>query len=954
LINYKNAYFELLAENSALKTEIEFLKTQLAEVQINEDTPAFYKHIARGYIQNTSSAELKITFFKELFYGRNDVYAKQYINNGKLEYFPACKNILKSGICKKPEIKCDICKNRILEPLNDELIEKHLRSLDINGADAIGIYPLLTNNTVRLLVIDFDGRDVQEWKSDVFSFRQSCKDLKIHTAIERSSSGNGAHAWFFFAEPISSVIAQCFGNTLISYAMEKNHQISFKIYDRLCPDQDIVPENKLANSIALPLQGAARKKNNSVFIDENFIPYEDQWAYLSELTRITKEQVDNIIRKFNYYSEFGALYEYDNANSFERVPNTSRLTAPLSKKNFPAKVQIVKLNMLHIEKTNMSEKALNNIKRLAVFKNPVFYEARLNRLSVYGIPRIISISEENKQYLSIPRGLETKLKQLLDNSKVNYTIHDNTNPGVAIDVVFNDELNDNQKKAADTLLSFNYGILQISNDFGKTTIISYIIEKLKINTLILVHTEALLNQWKAVIMPFLNKNESEIGHIDADKNVKTGVIDIALIQLFVNDNEKKKELRNYGLVIVDECQCISALTIDLILKNITARYVYGLSSLNQNEAHPITIMQFGNIRFSTKMLIEPGKQPFVYIIPHLTHFKLSSDKDKTDEKQVSIAKIYELLSSDNERNMLIVNDIIKALNKGRVSLVLIKKHEQLTSVLHELKKKSKNIFLFTKKLSQKEMHKTVEELYSIKTESFVVVADIKFIETAFDIPRLDTIFLASPVSSRCTLQQYIEKLQLKSKRAILVYDYIDIHVRLLNFIYCKRLYAYSKMGCKVLPFSDKLFDTKLEPNLIYDAANYMSDFENDLKSAKKEIIIASPYLNRIFVQNMLQLFNTLANRGINITIITQSLQRNRYNLGSSSQQLLRNSGVNVIEKENFFLNFAIIDKMLVWYGNINFIGNPKEYENVIRFMSEEAVSELYSFAKWERINSLFY
>jgi|SRR5680860_12603 len=125
------------------------------------------------------------------------------------------------------------------------------------------------DETCYFLAIDFDDG---EWQTDISQFREVCLEFDLPIAIERSRSGNGAHAWIFFENPIAATLARKLGSALLIYAMNKRHEITFKSYDRFFPNQDTMPRGGLSNLIALPLQKAARINNNSVFIDANFEP----------------------------------------------------------------------------------------------------------------------------------------------------------------------------------------------------------------------------------------------------------------------------------------------------------------------------------------------------------------------------------------------------------------------------------------------------------------------------------------------------------------------------------------------------------------------------------------------------------------------------------------------------------------------------------------------------------
>lgn len=222
------------------------------------------------------STEEKIILFRSLFRGREDVYPVRWEGKtGKSGYSPACANEWKRPLCVKPRMKCSECDNRELIPITDEVIQDHLM-----GKHTIGVYPLLPDETCWFLAADFDKTT---WKKDAAAFRETCEEKGVPAAFERSRSGNGVHAWIFFDSPVQAVLARKLGSAILTYTMEKYPQMSFDSYDRFFPSQDTMPKGGFGSLIALPLQRIPRDKGNSLFLDRDFNPYPDQWAFLSRV-----------------------------------------------------------------------------------------------------------------------------------------------------------------------------------------------------------------------------------------------------------------------------------------------------------------------------------------------------------------------------------------------------------------------------------------------------------------------------------------------------------------------------------------------------------------------------------------------------------------------------------------------------------------------------------------------
>lgn len=440
-------------------------------------------------INANSAAQEKIAFFLSLFRGREHLYARRYYNlkTGKSGYVPACQNEWKPGVCDKRAQKCPDCPSRAFMPLTANVIRAHLWGKDESCRDVVGIYPMLEDDRTWLLAVDFDE---ESWREDTAAFRETCLAFDTTPAVERSRSGNGAHIWFFFSEPVSAADARRLGSGLLTQAMARRHELRFKSYDRLFPSQDTVPKGGFGNLIALPFQGQARQKGNTLFVDEQFIPYGDQWAFLSLLPKITPEKLAELIDKLCISGETGALLE-----SAEPKPWPVKRKAPkLRREDFPVQARLMISNLLYVDKQGFSQKALNAVKRLAAFRNPEFYKEQAMRLPVYHTPRVFDCGCEDQDFIGIPRGCMGPLMDLLDTYDAPYVLEDHRQSGRQISIAFRGELRPEQVPAAKALLSYDIGVLSAATAFGKTVVGAYLIGQRKVNTLILVHSSALLEQ----------------------------------------------------------------------------------------------------------------------------------------------------------------------------------------------------------------------------------------------------------------------------------------------------------------------------------------------------------------------------------------------------------------------------------------------------------------------------
>lgn len=958
------SYDRLYQENVAFREEIARLKKQLHDLTPAEGIDAFTEagnpivqtELAPSRIHKYSSPDEKIELFMRLFSGRTDVYARRFVNKRteKAGYAPVCGNEWVRGACEKPKIKCARCANRDLLPLTKQVIYRHLSGKDPHGEDVIGIYPMLPDETCRFLVADFDDSD---WKEDLQAFREACKQHDIPLAVERSRSGNGGHAWFFFEEPVSCKTARLLGSGLLTAAMERRHDLKFSSYDRLLPNQDTMPSGGLGNLIALPLQGQARKSGNSEFVDEQFVAYPDQWAYLASAQTIPVQVVEALARKLGTGGELGILADAESttAKPWERTP----APVPLTKEDFPTHVELVRANGVYLPKRGCSQLALGRVKRLAAFKNQDFYKAQAMRLSTYQKSRIICTAWETDEYIGVPRGVENGLRALLEDAGVPVTIQDKREPGRTIKVEFLGELREEQARAAKELLGCDNGVLSATTAFGKTVTAAYLIAGRKVNTLVIVHTQALMNQWKASLERFLQidetlpeppkgrgrkKEHSLIGRLGGGKNDLNGIIDIAIIGSLLDGGDAKPLVRDYGMVVVDECHHVPAARFETVLREVTARYVYGLSAtpIRQDGHHPIIFQQCGPIRFRVDAREQSLTRGFYHtLISRFTRFR----KPLSAPEDWPITDIYAALARSRSRNMLILHDVEQAIRQNRTPLLLTGRVDHAKMLAEELRKSHPDVqvFFLSGEGSAKAKRAILDELHQVPPEApLAIVATGKYVGEGFDEPRLDTLFLAAPIAWKGTVSQYAGRLHRihEGKRDVIVHDYVDIHVPVLERMYHKRLAAYSSMGYSA---GASPAETDQRIGAIYNQNSFFSVLAGDVEQAQNEVLIVSPYLSKGRVNGMKQLFLAAMANGATIVVLTRPPESFAENAGQKIACLvteMQASGIKVVLKARIHQKFAILDRRVVWYGSINLLSYGKSEESIMRFENAEIAEEL--------------
>lgn len=785
--------FRLQKKVEELKEECECLRVENSELKRQLSSKAIQPH-PTTYVSSGFSTEQKITLFRSLFNGRADVFSRRWESrSGKSGYSPSCDNEWKPSVCEKPKIKCSQCNNRALTPLNDKVLYDHL-----SGKQTIGVYPLLKDDSCGFLAVDFDKSN---WQEDVLAFLQTCDELSIPSSLERSRSGNGGHVWIFFSEFIPAVLARKMGNVILSKTMDKRIDVGLDSYDRLFPNQDAMPIGGFGNLIALPLQKQPRQNNNSVFIDRDMQAYSDQWEYLSSVKRMSKRDVEQVaaLQAEEIETPVGDISVEANNTPWKSILTKMQIPQDL----LPKDLQVTIANGVYIEKEKLPSLLINRLIHLAVFRNPEFYRAQAMRMPVYNKPRMIACYDDFPKFIVLPRGCLDDVTQLLHDYKINIEVVDECVKGKRLKVGFKGNLRAKQKDAVKALRQHDIGILSASTAFGKTVVAAKMLAVRKRNTLILVHRKQLLEQWRERLATFLSISLDDIGQIGGGKKKPNGRLDIALLQSLYRNGEVYQGVSEYGHVIVDECHHLSAFSFEQILKQTKAKYVLGLTAtpIRKDGHHPIIFMQCGAIRYQDNAKDAALERPFEHtMIPRRTIFSLP----KNDEKP-TIQQVYKSLSEDKDRNEKIIFDVISSVKKGRSPLVLTERISHLRYLVDQLSGKVGNIIVLHGGMGKKQRSKIQEQLNTINDkEGRVIIATGKYIGEGFDDPRLDTLFLAMPISWKGTLQQYAGRLHrlYDSKKEVRIYDYVDDQVVMLQRMYIKRKSGYRAMGYLIRDFND--------------------------------------------------------------------------------------------------------------------------------------------------------
>lgn len=828
---------EPTATAKSTQLTIELLSPAVDSKGITKSKAILSEESARPHSEKIASPTLlspheKVTLFAGLFARRRDQYAERWESHssGKNGYSPAREHYEFHG--KRPCPGPPACPNL---PLTDNVLKEHLQ-----GKKTIGVYPMLEDETCVFVAIDLDQKnknriteclkatepwrehapvpkrelDIKSerassatdstwsWKDDARALMNAARNLGVPAYLEQSRSGNGAHVWVFFEEPVTAAMARRLAEALVTKAERDTGQLGLRSYDRMFPNQDTMPKKGYGNLIALPLQKVPLAVGNSAFLDQSMAPFEDQWSLLHSVRKMTATAVEALVREATRQN---AVMSVDQPSEKEEAddkldpwalpPSGKRKEDGVLIPPLPSHVAITLCNFVYVSKAGLTRSQLNCIERLAAFQNPTFYRNQNLRLSNYKTPRIISCAEEFPEHIALPRGCLDELTNLLDRSGVPYSIDDKRFLGKKIRAKFKGKLRDNQKQAAQQLLTSEMGILYAVPGFGKTVIAAFCISKRKVNTLVLVHRQQLLDQWRERLSTFLELPPSSIGQIGGGKKKPTGIIDVAMVQSLNEKGVVDDLVAEYGQVIVDECHGVGSVKYEQVLRQVKAKWILGLTAtpVRHDGHHPIIVMQCGPIRYRIRHRdVDTGIAEHI-VLPRFTATRLPEHAQHFETQEI----ITELVN-DEQRNQMIVDDVLKCINERRMPLVLTKRKEHLQLLRERFEGKVKNIIVYHGGLSIKKRKALTKQLEAAADERLVLaIGDC--IGEGFDDSRLDTLFLALPISFHGRLEQYVGRLhrEHEGKSVVKIYDYTDAHIEKMYRMFKKRQAAYKKIGYKM-------------------------------------------------------------------------------------------------------------------------------------------------------------
>ena len=903
-------------------------------------------------------------FFMMFCRGRKDVYDLRYTNpkTGKNGYYTQCFNRWDRGchIQKKDGVRCKDCELRAYKPVTLPLIKAHMNGTDPNGNDVVAIYPMLENNLCQLLVFDFDnhakGAEQEDyaniddrWKEEINALRRICKNLDVDAVVERSRSGRGAHLWIFFKEMVPARLARKFGFALLEKGAESVNLKSFKYYDRMIPTQDALPEGGLGNVIALPLQGMALKSGNSAFVDENWNAYEDQLKVLAGTRRLTRQEIEDYLSL--WYST--GFTSEDNGTDAPWDKNSE-----IEAGSVKGVVRIVLADRIYIDSSGMSNKTKRQLRRMATFSNKQYFQNQAMDMPNYDESRFIYLGSDEGKYIVLPRGLREDIQKKFDNAGIRYKIEDKRTQGRELNISFKGELRESQIPAAETMLENETGILHAATAFGKTVVCCDMIARRGISTLILVDRADLMNQWIKRLDEFLDideelpeyqtktgrtrKRKSLIGNLQGAHDTLTGIVDVAMIRSLKKKDGFHPMLKEYAQVYFDECHHAASESAIEVLQEINAKYVYGVTATPKRGDGKEKINEFllGPIRYRFTAKDRAEEQNIDHLVyPRFTRTVKPHHLSKTPYGNDA----YELIRNNDVRDEQIIRDVADCVQAGRTPVVLTKYVDHANKLSERLKKYADRLILLTGANGTKARRAQVKELNEVDdSDSLILVGTGSLLGEGFDFPRLDTLFMATPVSGENVVEQYVGRLNrdYDGKENVIVYDYVDSHIPKFDKMYAARLKAYKKIGYELCVNMD---GEKQKANAIYDIENYAETYWKDLEEANSAVVVSSPRLNNQKVDRIINMLGKRRELGVKVTIVTWHPDAYKYGKDDVRMELmerLRKAGFEIRLVEESCEHYAVIDNEIVWYGSVNLLSKEDAEDNLMRVCSKDIAAEL--------------
>lgn len=701
-----------------------------------------------------------VDFYRSLFNTRDDVFARYW------EDLPSKK----SGYAPVYSI------NQSPHTLTNAVILSHLE-----GNQTIGVYPLFPDNATAFLAIDFDGPD---WLTVTGKLTTIAQENNLHCAVERSKSGNGGHAWFFFIERISGFQARQLGKSLLHSAGITDR----RTFDRMFPSQDEHGGKGYGNLICLPLQGNYVTKGNTLFVSPNGEPITDQWQYLRTIHKITPDEINHYLQLQNHSTIQTTKVPANDDNNDETDDVPIATTQGLQTK-------LILGSTIFIPFVWLPDKLYRYLKKELNFPNPDFYTKERFGYSTWAISRVIKTLEVTPEGILIPLGFLGKLNEFIKKQQLQAEVVDQRVTTKQVCFPSTLTLRESQRKILNQLLKHERVILEAQPGFGKTMVALALMRKRSQKTLIIVHTNTLLHQWHTRLNTYFSLPKDAIGLIgDSKWHIGSSVTIASYMTL---SRRGVDEIKNeFGLVIVDECHHVPGSTFSAVVKQFSAKYVLGLTatSFRKDKLEKLMYLYISDHvvmapREDQSAMQNSGTTVKTELITRKTSFQGGG-------RSKDFQEICQLIVNDVERNNQIADDIVAAIATSAKCLVLTERLEHCEKILELVRQKTKGVHaaIATGVMTKKQRERIATR---IQQERFqLLIATGKLIGEGFDWPAVSHLFLSFPFSWKGKLIQYVGRVQrsYEGKTNAIVHDYFDDQVPMLKIMYFKRLRTYRILG----------------------------------------------------------------------------------------------------------------------------------------------------------------
>ena len=934
------------------------------------------KATEKAIVTQDSPIAEKVDLVMSLFRGRSDVYAEGYEGRttkpGKLSYWPRCSLRWTRGACPRlnnPKARCRDCDHPSYAPLTHDVVKAHcMGRRDRRGRiQAIGIY-VVDGDVCHLLAADFDGPG---WQDAASAYRDACKRHGLSPAVERSRSGNGAHVWVFFEGPVKASLARRLGEGLVSEARDTCAAVSFRSYDRLFPLQDSVSEGDLGSLIALPLQGEAVRKGNSVFVDDQFDALPDQCAYLSTLPKANAESVAALANEFG--KDPVGLPEGTSRRIAPSKPDASITPSPAdhTAQSVPSACRVTLANGVRIDCNGLPARLVHRLRDLAAFRNPEYTKKLRMHFSVWDTPRIVDLGKLEDGELVLPRGCAEPALSVLREAGTEPFVADGRTEGKRIRARFTGKLREIQQPCRDSLVGHDMGVLIAPTGFGKSVIAAAVIATHQVSTLVIVPNTALLRQWRERLTQFLEIEDEPpvlltptgrkakhqpgvVGAIGDGMALRSGIVDVALAGSLFEKGSVAGEsvvspfVSEYGMVIVDEAQHVASSKVLEVLGAVRAHYVYAMTATPKRDdgLDRILFLECGPLRHEVAVAEQIEEQG----IRRLLVPRLSTSRPDL-EGRPTWHQLVDYISASEERNHLVATDAVRAMKLGRTPLVLTRRVEHARTLAMTIgilaSALDATVVLLVGSDDDATRGQRLEELQVAPADMpLCVVATGSYVGEGFDLDRLDTLLLAGPVAFEGTMAQWVGRLHRvrEGKTEVIAMDYVDPAIPMLDKEWRRRARAYEKLGYQMASEEDLGLvglEGRTEPvGHLFSGRECSDALMEDLADSSSRVTMASSWLRFTRVKAMREVLGNAIGRGVTVEIVLRTPKKPtdewRQALGA-----LRDLGCTVLLAHGREpLDVVVIDGSLVWCGDVAPLAYPRKDDCSLRFVSREVAIEL--------------